>query len=188
MPEARIRHATREELLAGLEHILKSPSDNGVLEGIVTRPEPSKRVEVESCDISIAGGVAGDHWANGSWMSTDDGQPHPDVQVSIMNTRCLGLIAQARERWPLAGDNLLVDLDLSPDNTPPGQRLAIGTAIIEITDVPHAACSSFIERYGRDAGVFVNTGPGRENRLRGLLGRVVKDGRVSIGDRVIKTA
>ena len=96
MPEARIRHATREELLAGLEHILKSPSDNGVLEGIVTRPEPGKRVEVESCDISIAGGVAGDHWANGSWMSTDDGLPHPDVQVSIMNTRCLGLIARER--------------------------------------------------------------------------------------------
>ncbi|MDA7948164.1 MAG: hypothetical protein MPJ78_11895 [Hyphomicrobiaceae bacterium] len=177
---------TREELLAGLAHILASPSDEGVLEGIVTRPEKGQRVEVERCELSGKGGVAGDHWAKGSWKSTDDGQPHPDVQVSLMNTRCLGLIARERNRWPLAGDNLLVDLNLSPENAPPGQRIAVGNAIIEITDIPHMACASFIERYGRDAGVFVNTGDGRTHMLRGRLGRIVQDGLVSVGDRVVK--
>lgn len=182
MPE----FTTRDELLDGLAHILASPSDEGVLHGIVTRPEKGQRVELDACTLSGKTGVERDHWAKGCWMSTDDGEPHPDVQVSLMNTRCLGLIARERDRWPLAGDNLLVDFNLSPENAPPGQRLAVGSAIIEISDVPHMACASFIERYGRDAGVFVNTGDGRTHMLRGRLGRIVQDGRVSVGDKIIK--
>ncbi len=175
---------TRDQLLNGLAHILASPSDEGVLQGIVTRPEKGQRVEVDACALSGKTGVEGDHWANGCWMSTDDGEPHPDVQVSLMNTRCLGLIARERDRWALAGDNLLVDFNLSPENVTPGQRLAVGSAIIEISDVPHMACASFIERYGRDAGVFVNTGDGRTHMLRGRLGRIVQDGHVSVGDKI----
>ena len=177
---------TRDELLAGLSHILSAPSDKGVLQGIVTRPEKGRRVEVDACELSGKAGVSGDHWAKGCWMSTDDGDPHPDVQVSLMNTRCLGLIARERDRWALAGDNLLVDFDLSPETLPPGERLAIGSAIIEISDVPHMACASFIERYGRDAGVFVNTGDGRTHMLRGRLGRIVQDGKVAVGDKVVR--
>jgi MOSC domain-containing protein YiiM len=105
-----------------------------------------------------------------------------------MNARCIALIAGARERWPLAGDNLFIDLDLTPGNMPPGTRLAIGSAVIEITDTPHNACASFAERYGRDAAVFVNTGEGKKLRLRGIYARVVRDGRVSAGDRVVKVA
>ena len=78
------------------------------------------------------------------------------------------------------------DLDLSPANTPPGTRLAIGTAVIEITDAPHDGCRQFVARYGRDACVFVNTGEGKKLRLRGIYGRVVQDGRVSVGDVVRK--
>jgi MOSC domain-containing protein YiiM len=83
---------------------------------------------------------------------------------------------------------LFIDMDLSPANTPPGQRLQIGSAIIEITDTPHNGCASFIERYGRDACVFVNKDEGRSLRLRGIYGRVVQDGRVSLGDTVTKIA
>ena len=101
-----------------------------------------------------------------------------------MNARCIALIAQERGNWAPAGDNLFIDLDLSPANTPPGTRLAIGTAVIEITDTPHNGCDSFIARYGRDACVFVNTGEGKRLRLRGIYGRVVQDGRVSVGDVV----
>ena len=182
------RHLTRTELQAGLPHILNSPQDDGLLEAIVVRPERGQRRDVESCEISLEGGTHGDHWAKGCWMSTEDGQPHPDVQICIMNSRCIALIAQERDRWPLAGDNLFVDLDLRPESLPPGQRLQIGTAIIEITDVMHTGCASFVERYGRPAVVFVNAAKGRALRLRGVYGRVVRDGRVTAGDRIVKVS
>jgi MOSC domain-containing protein YiiM len=182
------RHLTKEELQAGLPHILASPQDDGVLEAIVIRPEKGRRQELESCEISLQGGTHGDHWAKGCWMSTEDGKPHPDVQICIMNARCISLIAQERERWALAGDNLLIDLDLRPETLPPGQRLRIRSAIIEITDVPHNGCASFVERYGRAAVVFVNGPKGKALRLRGVYARVVQDGRVSVGDRVVKVS
>ena len=84
------------------------------------------------------------------------------------------------------GDNLFIDMDLRPDNLPPGQRLAIGSAVIEITAVPHTGCVSFVERYGKAAVVFVNAPKGKAMRLRGIYARVVQDGRVTVGDRVVK--
>lgn len=182
------RHLTRAELQAGLPHILDSPGDDGALEAIVVRPAPGERLDVESCEISLADGVHGDHWAKGCWMSTEEGRPHPDVQICIMNARCLALLAGERARWPLAGDNLVIDLDLSPENLPPGQRLRIGGATIEITAVPHTGCKAFAERYGQSAVVFVNRPGGRALRLRGVYARVVADGRVTVGDRAVKVA
>ena len=179
-------HLTRAELQAGLPHILDSPKDDGELKAIVIRPAPGERRDLESCEISLDGGTHGDHWAKGCWMSTEDGKPHPDVQICIMNARCIELIARQRERWPLAGDNLFIDLDLRPENLPPGQRLRIGTAVIEITDVSHNGCASFAGHYGRSAVVFVNARKGRSLRLRGVYARVVEDGRVTVGDRVVK--
>ena len=137
-------------------------------------------------EISLAGGTHGDHWALGCWKSTEDGQPHPDVQICIMNARCIDHVAGDRSRWAMAGDNLFLDMDLSPENLPVGQRLTLGGAEIEITDTIHAGCASFSKRYGHAATVFVNTGPGKANRLRGVYARVVKDGRVSVGDVATK--
>ena len=182
------KHLTLAELTAGLPGILASPADNGILRAIVIRPDKKQRRDLDTCEISLALGTHGDHWAKGCWKSTEDGQPHPDVQICIMNARCIALIAGERERWPLAGDNLFIDLDLTPDNMPPGTRLAIGSAMIEITDTLHAGCASFAERYGRDATIFVNTGEGKKLRLRGIYARVVQDGRITAGDRVVKVA
>ena len=180
------KHLTRDELQAGLLHILDSPKDNGVLEGIVVRPAHGERRDLQSCPVSLEGGTHGDHWAKGCWMSTEDGKPHPDVQICIMNSRCIALVAKDRNRWPLAGDNLFIDLDLSPENLPTGQRLHIGTAVMEITAVPHLGCKAFAERYGESAVVFVNGPRGRANRLRGIYARIVQDGILTVGDRVTK--
>lgn len=179
-------HATIEELEAGLPDIFASPKDDGELRAIVVRPEKGLRNDLQSCEISLEGGVHGDHWAKGCWLSTEDGKPHPDVQICIMNARCIALIAKSRDRWPLAGDNLFVDLNLTPENLPAGQRLRIGSAIIEITAEPHNGCAAFSQRYGSDAVKFVNGGKWRSLRLRGIYARVVQDGLVSVGDRITK--
>lgn len=180
------KHLSREELMAGLPHILAAPKDEGALKAIMVRPQSEARQDVDSIHVSLAGGVEGDHWAKGCWMSTEDGKPHPDVQICIMNARCIDLIAGGRDNWAPAGDNLFIDMDLTPDNLPPGTRIAVGAAVLEITATPHNGCAKFIERYGRDACVFVNTGEGKRYRLRGIYGRVIQDGRVSVGDTVTK--
>lgn len=181
-------HVALPDLQAGLPDIIASPADGGVLKAIVVRPGPGERRQLDSCEISLRGGAEGDEWARGCWKSTDDGRPHPDVQICIMNARCIALIAGERANWPPAGDNLFIDMDLTPANLPAGQRLVIGTAIIEVTDTPHNGCASFTKRFGRDATIFVNTGEGRRLRLRGIYARVVQDGRVSVGDGVSKVA
>ena len=180
------RHLTRDELEAGLDHIRAAPKDNGTLECIVSRPGHGERRDLKSVRISLAEGVDGDHWAKGCWKTTAEGNPDPDVQICIMNARCIGLIAHERANWPPAGDNLFIDMDLTPDNLPPGTRIAIGSSLLEITAVPHNGCDSFIARYGRDACVFVNTGEGRKMKLRGIYARVVEDGVASVGDTVRK--
>ena len=184
-----IRHLTLDELQAGVPEISKSPQDNGVLRGIVIRPRKNLREEVSQCEISLAGGLAGDNWATECWKFTTDGKPHPDVQVCIMNARAIDLIAAGeRANWLPAGDSFFVDLDLSVENLSAGRRLAIGSAVIEITAEPHNGCAKFTQRYGRDATVFVNSKEFRHMRLRGVYARVVKDGRVAAGDRITKVA
>lgn len=177
---------TREELTAALPDIFAAPKDGGRLDLIVVRPDHGQRETPHSVDISAAAGLAGDHWSKGCWLTTEGGAPHPDVQVCIMNARMIRAIAGPKEAWPPAGDNLFLDMDITPGNLPPGTRIAIGTAILEITPEPHNGCEAFIERYGRDACVFVNTGIGKEKRLRGIYARVVHDGAIAVGDTVRK--
>lgn len=180
------RHLTRDELSAGLDHIRAAPKQESTLDCIVVRPVSGEQHEVKSARLSLAGGVEGDHWVKDSWKATADGKPDPDVQLCIMNSRSIGLVAQDRARWPMAGNNLYMDLDLSPENLPPGARLAIGAAMIEISAVLNLGCEHFIKHYGRDACVFVNTGEGLKLRMRGLYARVVEDGVVTVGDTVRK--
>ena len=180
-----VRHRTAQELRDAIPHIVASPRNNGTVEMIVTRPDKGLREIHESCRLTRSEGVDGDHWAKGCWLSTDDGAPHPDVAVCIMNSRCIDLIAGTRDRWALAGDNLFVDMNLSEENLPVGQRLVLGRAEIEITAVPHAGCQKFIDRFGRDACVFVNTT--KHERLRGVYARVIRDGKVSQGDTLRKS-
>ena len=175
-----------QELKAGLPEILAAPKDNGEIKAVVIRPASGERQDVTSCDVSLEGGVHGDHWAKGCWKTTEDGKPHPDVQICIMNSRCIDLIAGDRANWPPAGDNLFIDMDLTPENLPPGQQVTVGSTTLEITDTPHKGCAAFIERYGRDACVFVNVGDGDKYKLRGIYARVVEPGTITVGDIVRK--
>ena len=170
-----------------LADIAASPSDRGVLELIVRRPAIDEREILDVGELSLECGLVGDTWDRRPSKRTPDGSPHPDMQLNIINSRLSRIVAgEDADRRALAGDQLHVDLDLSPENLPAGTRLAIGSAVVEITAQPHTGCAKFAGRYGADALRFVNTGRGREMRLRGINAKVVVAGTVSAGDTVIK--
>lgn len=171
---------------SALAALAASPNDNGQLELIVLRPVTNARRVVDHCELSKTGGLHGDSWAKGCWKKLPDGSPHPDVQISLMNSRCIQAIAGTPENWPPAGDNLFVDFDLSLANLKPGDQLAIGSAIIQLTNVDHAPCGKFSSRYGQDAFQFLDDPEHKTLNLRGIFARVVKDGQIATGDRIRK--
>jgi len=181
-----VRHLTTEELKAGMERVRLSPKDEGVLELIVRRPRVDEREVLEEGRLSLVEGLVGDSWKERGSSRTPDGSPHPDMQLNVMNARVLALVAQDRERWRLAGDQLIIDLDLSDENLPAGTRLSLGSAVIEVTDQPHTGCHKFVARFGLDAMRFVNSPAGKRLRLRGLNARVVQPGVIRAGDVVRK--
>ena len=181
-----MKHLTTSELEAGLADVHQSPKDGGVLEMIVRRPQVGEREILDEGQLDLSDGLVGDSWKIRSSRRTADGSPHPDMQLNLINTRLVALVAQDRSRWHLAGDQLYVDLDLSAGNLPPGTRLAIGTAVIEVTAEPHTGCSKFVERFGADAMQFVNSSERRDLHLRGINARVVRPGVLRVGDTVRK--
>ena len=181
-----INHLTTSELEAGLERIGRSPKDGGAVEMIVRRPQVGEREILEEGQLDPDEGLVGDSWQRRSSKRTTDGTPHPDMQLNLMNSRVVDLVSQDRSRWHLAGDQLFVDLDLSAANLPAGTKLAIGSAVIEVTAEPHTGCSKFVERFGFDAMKFVNSPERQDLRLRGINARVVRAGAVRVGDTISK--
>lgn len=181
-----IMFLTTEQLEAGLDNVRQSPKDGGTLEMIVRRPRVDGREVLEEGELDLEMGLVGDTWLDRGSSRTADGSAHPDMQLNVINARLLDLVAQDKARWQLAGDQLIVDFDLSEENIPPGTQLAIGSAVIEVTAQPHTGCQKFVARFGRDAMLFVNSPVGKQLHLRGINARVVQPGTVRRGDAVRK--
>jgi hypothetical protein len=184
--ESTVKHLTMQELEAALDHLRETPKDDGVLQLIVGRPNVDQREEMEQADLDPLKGLIGDNWSVRGSSRTPDGSAHPEMQINIMNARVTALVAQERERWSLAGDQLYVDLDLSKENLPAGSRIQVGSAVLEVSPLPHTGCHKFVARFGMDAMKFVNSPLGKELCLRGINARVVQAGTVQVGHKVKK--
>ena len=177
-----------DSLNIALTHIRQSPTDVGVLALVVRRPQVDGREVLAEAELNFADGLAGDSWRLRSSSRTTDGSPHPDMQLNLMNARAIEAIAGPVKRWQLAGDQLFVDFDLSQTNVPAGTRLAVGDAVIEVTDQPHTGCGKFSARFGLDALKWVNSPEGRALGLRGINAKVITPGRIRQGDTIRKHA
>ena len=172
-----------EELEAGLPEVLRAPQRAGTVELIVCRPEEGERRLLEEAELDVDLGLVGDMWHRRPSRRT--GAVNPEAQITLMNARATDLVAGGeRERWALAGDQLYVDLDLSEESLPARTRLAVGTAVLELTDEPHTGCAKFRARFGSDALKLVNGKAHRHLRLRGANAKVVEPGVVRTGDAI----
>jgi MOSC domain-containing protein YiiM len=181
-----LKDAELTRLEESLDHIRMAPADGGTVELIAARPAVDQRVVISEARLDAHDGLTGDNWRARGSSRTPDGSANPDAQLTLMSARVAAAIAGERERWPLAGDQLYVDLDISLANLPPGSRVQIGSAVIEFSEAPHTGCAKFIARYGVDAQKFVNSQIGRELRLRGANCRVIVAGTVRQGDAIKK--
>lgn len=175
-------YVPRESLDPHLPMLRSLATDRGTLELIVVRPSEGERETPETAEVTVEDGLVGDRWEP---YVEKDGTLGREAQLTIASTHLLGLIAEP-ERWALAGDQLYVDLDLSGANLPPGTRLRIGGAVIEVTPIPHTGCAKFVSRFGAEAMKFVNSPVGRELNLRGICAKVVEPGAIRAGDRITK--
>ena len=174
------------ELGAGIDEIRQSPKDAGMVHLLVRRPAPSQREILDEATLDLVHGLVGDNWKVRGSQHTSDGSADPNAQITVMNSRAIALVAQQKERWPLAGDQIFVDLDLSRSNLPAGTQLQVGSAVIEITAQPHLGCNQFAARFGKDAVKVVNSSTGKQLRLRGINAKIVRAGTVRVGDLVKK--
>jgi hypothetical protein len=181
MEATTIKHLTMEELESALDHLRNSPKDDGVIQLIVRRPRVDEREILDEAELDPVAGLIGDSWSVRGSSKTADGGPHPEMQINIMNTRVADLVAQDKDRWSLAGDQLFIDMDLSKENLPAGSRLTVGSAVLEVSPLPHTGCHKFVARFGIDAMKFVNSVVGKELCLRGINAKVVQAGVVRLG-------
>ena len=176
-------HLTAAQIAAGLDEVRSSPGDSGTVEMVVARPSAGLREVLAEGRLDLEVGLVGDDWQHRPSSRSEDGGPHPDMQLNVVNSRFVTLLAGGdATRAALAGDQLHLDLDISVANCPPGTRIEVGGAVIEVTDQPHRGCLKFRQRYGSPALQAVNTDEGMAMRLRGCNARVVTPGVVRPGD------
>lgn len=166
-----------EQLEEAWQKLPPAPRESGTVTMIVVRPGHGERECPGAAAVTVAEGLVGDRW-----NASND--PERTAQITLMEKRVADLVSGEWCGPEMAGDNFVVDFDLSEDAVPIGTRIAIGSAVLEVTDEPHTGCRQFRERYGAGALRWVNLKDHRDRKLRGINCRVVKDGQVSVGDRV----
>lgn len=179
-------HATAAECDAALDHILAAPANDAVIEQLCFRPDFGERSFPAALDLTVEHGIAGERWTKKPWLTLPNGDPDPRIQVSILSKRMMDLCWRDRANVVHPGDPIVVDMDLSAANLPVGTRLQAGTAILEVSDKFNNGCIKWQDRYGDASLRWINKRENREHRLRGILCRIVQDGRVNVGDRLIK--
>jgi hypothetical protein len=180
-------HVSAIELEQGLADVLASPTDQGRLRAIFVRPAANERRSLETATLTPEGGIDGDRWATDGYYVMKDGRRNRRAQVTLINGQFLRQIAGADDAMCLAGDNLIVDFDLSEANMRAGSRLAIGPqVVIEISDLPHTGCNKFAARFGQEARDFANNERGKMLHLRGLHAQIICGGTIRVGDSVCK--
>src|ERR1044072_762232 len=184
--ETTPKHLTTAELEAELDHLRQAPRDEGVVHLIVRRPEVAQGEVLDEAELDPELGLIGDNWKVRGSKRTPDGSAHPDMQINIMNSRVTALVAHEKDRWPLAGDQLYIDMDLSKENLPAGTQIAIGTAVLEVSPLPHTGCHKFVARFGAEAMKFVNSTVGKELCLRGINAKIIQGGIVKVGQTAKK--
>ena len=175
---------TFAELEAMIDGIRDAPADTGVVELIVRRPEADEREVVSEVRLDVDEGLVGDSWRARGNRHTPDGSADPEAQLTVMNARAADAVAGDVSRWPLAGDQIYADFDIGVEHLPPGTRITIGDAELEVSEKPHTGCAKFSARFGTDALRFVNSPEGRRLRLRGMNTRITKSGTVRVGDPI----
>jgi MOSC domain-containing protein YiiM len=183
-PAAAASATPARDLERHTAHVRAAPRDEATVTLIVTRPGTNLREVVASAQLTPEDGLVGDHWLARGSAKMPGGIANPEAQVTLMSTRVLAAIEPDPARWPLAGDQLYLDMDLSESNLPPGTRLAVGEAEVEVAELPHTGCVKFAGRFGHDALRWISTHEGRSLRMRGMYVKVVRGGAVRTGDVV----
>jgi MOSC domain-containing protein YiiM len=169
-------HLAYETLEQALRQLPPPPTSEGSVALVVARPSVDERRTPARCRLTPEGGVDGDRWAQRE-------NPDPSAQITVMRADVARLFANGQP-LSLFGDNLLVELDLSPTNLPTGTRLRVGTALCEVTAKPHTGCGKFAARFGQDARDLTGAAAFLDQRLRGLYIRVLEPGEVGPGDPI----
>jgi hypothetical protein len=140
MSHSALDPVTAHELATLLPAVLAAPMDQGQVRLLCSRPKPNSRIFPQRFSVSRSRGVEGDFEMSRPWLVLPDGSPDPRNQVSIMPWRVLDLVW--RERNPLThpGDNIAVDMNLTEDNLPVGSLLAVGSAVLRVSDEPNDGC------------------------------------------------
>lgn len=170
------RFRTADDLRRALADLPAAPKDSGRVASIVRRMDLGRREAPDRLLLTPDAGVPGDAWSR-------QRRPDPDAQIAVMQADVARLIANGQP-LELFGDQLFLELDLSVDNLPPGSRLRVGGATVEVTPMPHNGCRKFRARFGPDAVELVSDPQLRHRNLRGIYLRVVEPGDVAIGDSV----
>jgi MOSC domain-containing protein YiiM len=175
--------ATTGQLDARIDHVAGAPSNVGRVELVVARPAIGERLVLDSAALRPGTGLVGDNYLERGSSKPGGGPADPLAELNLMSARALEAVAgDDRTNWPPAGDQLIVDFDLSEANCPAGTRLSVGSAVIEVTTKPHNGCAKFAERYGIDAARWINSR--KDLRLRGICAVVIEAGTVAPGDSI----